>query len=246
MRAVNLIPVDARAGGGISGGRSGGAVYALLGGLAALVLMVLVWTTVHGRVGDQRAELAGIEQETAQLQARAGAGQAPGAVQQERAARTQTVEALIASRRDWAATLDAISRAMPSDTTLTTLNATSVPPAAPPTPTPTTGAAGPTVELGGCAPTQRAVAKLMPRLKTVPDVVDVLLVSSSSVAASTNSADSPQACAGTTFSMTVVLEGLAAPATTPAVATPTAATTQPATATTAVPATPDPGTGGTQ
>lgn len=253
MRAVNLIPADARAGGGAgAAGRSGGAVYALLGGLALLVAMAGLWATTSGRIADDRAELAQIQQRVAAAQARANELQSPGDVQQTRLVRTETVRMLAAQRQNWAATLDYLSRTLPADTTLTGLNASSGPVAGTAPVATAAGSAGegPTVVLNGCAPSQRAVARLMPRLRTVPDVVSVQLVSSNLAAdeaAAAAGTGEASACAGATFVMNLTLQAPApvvgaAPGATAAAApgAPAApgATAPASTATTAVPGTP--------
>lgn len=243
MRAVNLIPAEAR--GGTHGAtRSGGAVYAVLGALAALVAMAALWATASAGVGDRQARLADLQQQAAEVEARASAAAPPAAVQQLRASRTATVRALAGQRENWAATLDALSRTLPADTTLSSLEASTTPSAG--AAAPAAGSpAGPTIALGGCAPSQEAVAQLMPRLRTIPGVVGVTLVSSSvgTAAGTANSTDAAPAetCGGATFQLTLGLEApaaLAGPAN-PAdsrVSRPTAGA--PPAATTAVPGTP--------
>jgi Tfp pilus assembly protein PilN len=247
MRAVNLVPADARTAGGISAGRSGGAVYALLGMLVVLVGLVALWATTSGKIGDQKAELARIQQDVAQMQARAGALQSPGAVQQERMSRTATVKALASSRIDWAERLDAISRTLPSDVTLEGLDAQAA--AAATDPTVAAGPAGATVNLNGCAPSQRAVARLMPRLRSMPDVASVTLGSSSTDTGSGQALDAQteDSCHGATFTMALTYEADATAIAPAAGTTPPAdGAAAPPTATTAVEGTPDTGTGGTQ
>jgi Tfp pilus assembly protein PilN len=229
--------------------------------------MTAMWASTGSTIDDQKAELAQIEQDAALVRARAEAQQAPGAVQQTRLARTEVVRALASARRDWAETLDAFSRTLPADVDLTTLSATTVPASAGTVPGET--AAGPTLTFSGCAPSQRDVAKLMPRLRSMADVVDVQLVSSSTAP---DAAAGDAECGGATFSMNLELEpnaplaaaaapatgtvpATAPPATTPPATgavppagapapVPPASQTTPATATTAVPGTPT--SGGTQ
>lgn len=247
MRAVNLIPADARTGGGPTLGRSGGAVYALLGGLLVLVALAAVWATTSGRIADQKTELAQVRGEVAQLQARAGALALPGAVQQERASRTEMVRTLAAQRIDWAARLDALSRTLPEDVTLSALDAKGAGGSAGAAAATPATAAGPTVNLSGCAPSQRAVARLMPRLRSIPEVVGVTLLNSATGGADSGTQSTQtDACDGARFTMDIVYEGAApAPAAAAAAPAPQAATPQ-STATTAVEGTPDPGTGATQ
>ena len=255
MRAVNLIPADARSGGGAGlAGRSGGAAYLLLGGLATLVAMAALWAMTTSGIAGKRAEVAQLDQDIARLAARAEGSASPGDVQAVRVARTAAVRALVSARVDWAATLDAIGRTLPADTTLDTLDASAAGP-----PTDTAGAAaqpagaalgaGPVVQIGGCAPSQRAVAALMPRLRTIPGVGSVQLVSSvvdpGSPGGSGGAATSTEPCRGATFQMALAFAPAAGAAAVAATTPPaTAATTPPpATATTAVAGTPTPGAG---
>lgn len=243
MRAVNLVPADARTARGISAGRSGGAVYALLGMLVVLVGLVALWATTSSKVSDQKAQLARIQQDVAQIQASAGALESPGAAQQERMTRTATVKALASSRIDWAERLDAISRTLPADVTLDNLDAQATADAT--DPNAIADATGPTVNLTGCAPSQQAVARLMPRLRSMPDVAGVALVASATEAGAGGPAKTEDTCKGATFTMNLTYEGAAtAPAAT--TAPPADGAAAPPTATTAVEGTPDTGTGGTQ
>jgi Tfp pilus assembly protein PilN len=247
MRAVNLIPADARSGGGAgAGGRSGGAVYALLGGLVVIVAMTALWATTSAGVKDKRAQLGALQAQVAQIQAGASGLQTPSDLAQERTSRTATVRTLVGQRLDWAATLDAIGRTLPADTTLTALDASAVgtptgsPGAAPAVPG-AAGAAGPTVELNGCAPSQRSVARLMPRLRTVPGVLGVQLVSSAigtpGGGSTSNGAAAAVDCTGAAFQMVLAFAGKAAPAGAPATgATAATTSTTPATTTSAAPA----------
>ncbi|HEX6390151.1 MAG TPA: hypothetical protein VFZ89_11900, partial [Solirubrobacteraceae bacterium] len=71
MKAVNLIPKDERTGGSGVAGRSGGAVYILLGALAAIVLMVGSLALTSRSASDKRAELAQVEAEATASEAKA-------------------------------------------------------------------------------------------------------------------------------------------------------------------------------
>lgn len=248
MRAVNLIPADSRSGGGGVSGRSGGAVYVVLGALTALVAMVAVWSLTSSGLSEKRGELAVLQQEVQQAQAGAQGQQAPGDVQQLRRTKTETVKALAGRRIDWAAKLDALARTLPAGTTLTSLDASS---------DGSSGAAGgapaaqatsaPSVQLAGCSPSQRAVAQLIPRLRSVPGVTGAQLVSST-LAEAGGGTGAPATggaseCGGATFQMVLTLEPLAvaAPAAGAAATTASATPAAPApagTAETAVEGTP--------
>lgn len=181
MRAVNLIPEDARRGGGAgAGGRSGGAAYALLGGLAMLVVLVGVWTLSGRGMGEKRSEIASLQRETAAAQAQSGSMADSGQEAALAKSRVDTVRSLAKSRFDWAKALDAISRTLPTDAWLTSMTGTVAPGVA------VEGSNGsgaglrsslavPAVELVGCTTSQRKVALLMARLHAVPGVDRVTL-----------------------------------------------------------------------
>lgn len=225
MRAVNLIPEDARRGGGAGGiGRSGGAVYVVLGGLAVLVALVAAWALTGRTVSRDRAELDTLHAQIAEMRARIPAKpaeQTQGPSAQERLA---AVRSLVLTRTDWALTLDAVARTLPSATSLTALTASTVPGGAAGG---TGGAgaiastsAGPSLQISGCSPSQKAVAKLMPRLRVVPGVQHVTLVQSA-VADTSAGGSSSGGCPGVSFQMVLFLASAApvpaaAPAATPA------------------------------
>ena len=231
MRAVNLIPSEQRGGGGLDGGRSGGAVYLVLGGLAMLAVLIGVWAITGSRVTDRRAELQRLQAEVSAAQSQSAQLQSTDTIRAEREQRAATVRALAAARIDWASSLDAIARTLPDNTWLSKLTASSVPGA---TPGGTGGAGavasstlGPSIQIGGCSPSQASVARLMPRLRAVPGVANVTLVRTQKTepGAGTGTGD----CADVTFEM-VLLFAAAAPD--------PAATAAPAAPAPAVPATP--------
>jgi Tfp pilus assembly protein PilN len=246
MRAVNLIPDDARRGGGAgAAGRSGGAAYILLGGLAALVLMMGLWALAGRDATQARTQLAELHQQAADAQRQAQTLAPFGTVNQERTSATASVHGLIAARFAWSKTLDAFARVLPADVRLSSLAG-----ATPGTTTPTVGAAsapsttsttagGVTVQLNGCAPSMARVARLMPRLRAVPGVSSVTLASTTHAAASAAPSGSSTAgssdCPGATFQMSLGFAPAAGtvPSVAPAAAAAAAAgTTPPATTTT--------------
>jgi Tfp pilus assembly protein PilN len=208
MRAVNLIPPDARVGGAGGNGRSGGAVYVLLGGLAALVLLTGLWAAAHHGTSGKRTELAQLQQETADAQQTASRLAGFGNLTALRQSRTATVTGLAAGRFDWAGLLDDVARTMPRDAHLTSLQGTvaattagatgAMTPAASGTtgttgtstaPTGTSSAAsgtstaaaspaGPSITIQGCTRSHARVALLMARLRALPGVTDIKLTSS--------------------------------------------------------------------
>lgn len=206
MRAVNLIPPDQRPGAAGRAGRSGGAVYVVLGGLAALALMVGLWAMAGSRLSSDRAELARLQAETSAAQARAGRLASAGDIRTLRSQRTQVVRTLAAARVDWAKTLDALARTLPSDTWLDSVTASVAPGAGPAggaggAAAVASAASGPSIQITGCSPSQARVARLMPRLRTVPGVERVSLVSSTAAEPGAGTAGSSGGCTRVSFGM---------------------------------------------
>ena len=214
MRAVNLIPDDARRGGGAgAAGRSGGAAYILLGGLAGLVLLMGLWALAGRDSSRERTQLVQLHQQAADAQRQAQTLAPYGTVNQERTSATASVHGLITARFAWSKTLDAFARVLPADVRLSSL-AGATPGTATPTPgaTPTQATtpgtvAGVTVQLTGCAPSMARVARLMPRLRAVPGVSSVTLTSTTHPAPAAAPSGSATAgssdCSGATFQMSL-------------------------------------------
>jgi Tfp pilus assembly protein PilN len=248
MRAVNLIPADHRSGGGNNIGRSGGAVYVVLGGLTVLVALMVLYALAATGMSDKQTQLSTLQTQIQQARASVTADVAPGQVRAERTQITSTVRQLAEQRMDWSTLLDNLGRTLPPNTTLNGLDASvdasskgggGATPAVPGAP----GVAGPTVSLTGCSPSQEAVAELMPTLRGITGVDGVQLVSSSVKgpdAGAGGAVGTAAVCTGAQFEIVLQLEPLTPPAPVPGAAgtTPgaTAATTTPGT-TTPAPAT---------
>lgn len=236
MRAVNLIPVDERRNRS-TGGRSGGIVYVLVGALAMLVVLAGSYGLLTKSVRDRTAELADVTARATAAEKATGDLDAFTKFAALRRQRTQAVKTLADGRVNWELTLSEIARTMPSNAWLTTLKGTkaaastgSAPAAG--TPAPTGAAApGPSIELGGCTTSQRAVSSLISDLRRITGVTDVRLTSSAkgdsgsgsgsagSAAAASSSAGSDPCSGGrrTVFAMTLSFQATAsrAAATTP-------------------------------
>lgn len=179
MRAVNLIPEEGRGGsrrGSLSLG-SGGASYALLGGLAVMVGAVGVHSMTKKQIDDRQVKLERVQAETTAAQARAGAAAPFQAFSQLANDRAATVKSLTTTRFDWAVAMREISRVLPSDVYLESLKGASGGSAEAPSPT-TSVAPTPSFELVGCTGGQANVARLMGRLRAVDGVRGVNLASS--------------------------------------------------------------------
>jgi Tfp pilus assembly protein PilN len=187
------MPGEDRASRAVKSVDTGGILYVLLAGLAALVAMAAVWATANKQVGEGRAK---VDRVTAQARvaeariARAAPYQAFAALARDRVA---TVTSLSATRFDWAHGLREVSRVLPDDVWLTSLSGASGATSEAPSPT-TSAAPAPTFELLGCTGNQAKVARLMARLRAVDGVRDVdLRTSSKPDAGSSAAADCPAA-----------------------------------------------------
>lgn len=177
MRAVNLIPRDARVVARNMSGSSGAGVYVLLAGLAAIVVCAAIWAIADKQVGDREATLARVSAQAQAAEKRADAGQAYVAFERLARNRVQTVTSLSETRFDWAHAMREISRVVPADVWLKSLAGSSGAGSAAPTPT-TNAAPAPTITLEGCTRSQAKVARLMARLRTIDGVRKISLKSS--------------------------------------------------------------------
>jgi Tfp pilus assembly protein PilN len=184
MRAVNLLPPDLR-GAAVASAPSatperpraeGIGAYVVLGALALCVAMLAVYVTANNSVKQKQADLVGVTAQ-ADAAARATAELKPYADFDAMAkARVETVRGLAAARFDWEQALRDLSRAMPQDVKLQSLNGDMGLPGATSSGDPLRGSIqAPAISLGGCAESQAAVAQLLSRLRAVDGVTRVSL-----------------------------------------------------------------------
>jgi Tfp pilus assembly protein PilN len=183
MKAVNLLPSDLRSSpkrGAVkapAADEPGGlGAYAVLGALALCVVALAAYVLTTNAVKDRKAQL---DAATAQVQAttqRAAELKPYADFQALAETRIQTVRDLASARFDWEQALRDISRALPDEVSLTTLNGSI-----------STGGGGnalrgaiaaPAIELAGCTTDQTAVARLLSRLRNVDGVTRVSLAKS--------------------------------------------------------------------
>lgn len=178
MRAVNLMPSDARAAAGSASPGSGAAgVYVLLAGLAALVACATVWAIADRRIDERQTTLARVSAEAMAAESRVGAAAPYVTFAKLASDRLRTVTTLSSTRFDWAHAMREVSRVLPADVWLSGFSGTSG--AAGDAPTPTTSAApAPTISLVGCTRSQAKVARLLARLRSIDGVRTVALKSS--------------------------------------------------------------------
>lgn len=207
MRAVNLIPSDQRGGRGAAGQSL--TSYAVIAGLALVLLAVVSVALTSNKISDRKAEAAELRQRDATAKERLGKLGDFAAFEKVREARVQTIKGLVASRFDWDAVLRDLARAVPGDVKLTSLtgNIGGAPGSA--GTTAASGVSGPSLELGGCGDGHEAVAGFIRRAERIKGVTRVG-VPDSSRGASSESGETGGGCGGgrdTTFSMTIAFDG---------------------------------------
>lgn len=174
MRAVNLMPADARSGRG-GAGAAGYAGYVVLAALAALLAVAALWGLAAKQVADRQARVDQLAVEAQSAEARASAAAPYEAFSRLAKDRVATVTALSATRFDWATALREVSRVLPADVWLTEINGSSGASSSQ-LPSPTASAApAPKFRLDGCTTSQAKVARLMSRLRTIDGVRSVEL-----------------------------------------------------------------------
>ena len=196
MRAVNLLPaprVEKREDKAQNREQTTKVVAIAGGAVLALVAIVLGFTFVQGRshVSDRKATLAGLQAQVAKTQAAAAVS---AAVAAQRQAHLNAVRSAASGRTAWDGLLDQLSRVMPSDAWLESLQTT--PAAAATTSTDSSSSDGSAVvtsnalsSSSGAAPTgatftvtgyarsQDSVARALERLTLMPALSNVSLQS---------------------------------------------------------------------
>jgi Tfp pilus assembly protein PilN len=184
MKAVNLLPSDLRGSSRSSADSattqpepSGPGAFVVLAVLAFCVLALAAYVLTTNTVKDRRAQLETVTAEAQATVQRAAALKPYADFDTMAQARVQTVRDLAASRFDWEQAMRDISRAIPADVTLQFLGG-SVSSASGTGGSLRGAIASPAIELKGCTTNQRAVARLMARLRAVDGVTRVSLAKS--------------------------------------------------------------------
>jgi Tfp pilus assembly protein PilN len=123
MRAVNLIPPDERRG-DRAAMRTGVFSYVLIGALAVAVLAVAALALTSKQISDRKAEVAQLQSQEQQVQAKAQSLTPFITFRAAQEARSSTVVSLAQSRFDWQRVLNEFARVIPSDVWLTKLAGT--------------------------------------------------------------------------------------------------------------------------
>lgn len=226
MKAVNLIPGEHRQGAGSLTGRSGGGALILLGMVAGLAVLILMYGSASHQVSSQKGQAAALSAQADAIKARTGQLAPYTNFVSMANSRTQTVAQLVQARFDWSHALHELGRVMPVDTALATLHgavgpagttgatSTAAAPAAGGTPASSTPAGSvPVFTLTGCASSQATVAQALQRMKLMDGASEVQLQSSTQAGASSAGASASSAGGGcgpgdASFSAQVVFAGL--------------------------------------
>jgi Tfp pilus assembly protein PilN len=185
MRPVDLTPEEERGRRGVASdrapSRAGNLSYVIVGALALCVIGVAALALTSKSISDKEAEVAGLEQDLADSEAKAAA-LAPfaqfRAIQESRAG---TVASLAKSRFDWERVIRELSLVLPPDVWLTNLTGTVTPEVSVPNDASISArdsVLGPALELVGCAPSQDSVAGLAAALEDIDGVTRVGVASS--------------------------------------------------------------------
>jgi Tfp pilus assembly protein PilN len=179
MKAVNLIPGEQRRA-TPTGERAGGA-YAVLGMLAVLLAMAVVYVLTANGANENTTKAAEARQEADALEAQAAKLAAYTDFTSIKDQRMAAVMAAAQSRFDWERLMREVAHVMPEDSWLQTTEASAT--GSDDTSATAAGATsepvGPSATFVGCTPRQSDVATILVRLRQMHRVTDVKLNESS-------------------------------------------------------------------
>ena len=222
MRAVNLIPSEARRGGlSPSLGRLGPS-HAVLGVLVVVLAFVMVYVVTSNTISDRSTQLASLKSQIAQVQSQVTRLSNYAQFEKLAQERAITVRQIAATRFDWHGVLSDLSKVVPANTSLQSLTATVSTGSGSGSGGVSSGGSirgdinAPAFELKGCTRSQDDVAQLMSRLRLINGVTRVTLESSTKPGAgqsgpSSGSSSSGGGCAanGPSFGMVVFFQPVA-------------------------------------
>ena len=245
MRAVNLIPSDARRRGGPS--LSAGLPFI---GLTAVLVLALVATvlyvTAHNRVSSRRAQLARTQSSLVRWTAAAGSYAHDVSVSSARQSVIGQVEVLAGARYDWSVLLGRLGDEMPRQSAVSSLTVAPAGSAAPaastsssPAPAASTSSSAGTpaatatnassIAVSACAESQSVIAQTMQNLRRIPGISQVILGASSAGGAGSSGGGASGSCPGKWWTFSLTLGFAPPPAANPAPAqADTAAASDPA------------------
>jgi hypothetical protein len=195
MRPVNLLPAryqPARA-----SGERPGIGYAAIGALAVILLMIVLYVVTNNGINDAKEKTAKAQAEQQAAEAKIGQLQAYGDFATLKQSREAAVRNVAELRFDYERLMREMALVLPHNTYLTQFTGGTGSAAAASTPTATAGtttASGPSVTIGGCAPSHPDVATAIVRLRKLHNVTDVNLTSSTKGATGTSAPTGGNAC----------------------------------------------------
>jgi type II secretory pathway pseudopilin PulG len=193
VKAVNLIPSDQRGGGGSVTGESDGGAFIVVGLLAGLAVLALLYGVARHQIASREGEVARVTAQAQATQARATQLAPYVSFKATYQTRLQAVSQLVGTRFDWAHAIHEIGRVLPKDAALSSIHGTigsatgtassssassSAPAAAGTVSSATPPGTVPVFSLAGCATTQSEVAETLQRLRLIDGVGAVTLQSS--------------------------------------------------------------------
>ena len=206
MKPVNLVPQDQRRRTPSEG--SGKGAHAVLGILAVLLAMAVVYVLTSNSVTEKESQAEEARVEADQLEAQAANKGSFTDVAEIAQTRAASVAAVASTRFDWERLMRELSRVMPEGSWLTSASAsvtgaTDAASATAPAAPATAGAGGPSANLVGCTPKHSDVARMMVRLRQLHRVVDVELTQSSREGAEGGTAAIDSCGRNTSFDLTL-------------------------------------------
>jgi Tfp pilus assembly protein PilN len=188
MKAINLLPPDLRGTpksvsskvttAAVTDEPGGIGAFVVLGALTVCVIALAAYVLTTNAIKDRQAQLDAATSQAQSIKQRVAQLKPYADFKAMAETRIQTVEDLASSRFDWEMALRDISRAIPANVTLKTLNGSI-----------SSGAGGggspiraainsPAIEITGCTRGQKQVATLLSRLRGVDGVTRVSLTKS--------------------------------------------------------------------
>jgi Tfp pilus assembly protein PilN len=209
MRPVNLVPQDQR--GRTPSEGSGKGAHAVLGVLAVLLAMAVVYVLTANSITEKESQAEQARIEADQLEAQAATKNSFTDFAEIAQTRAASVASVASTRFDWERLMRELSRVMPAGSWLTSASASvtgatdaasATAPAAPADPA-TADAGGPSANLVGCIPKHSDVARTMVRLRQLHRVIDVELTQSSRADAQDATAAIDSCGRNTSFDLTL-------------------------------------------
>jgi len=186
VRAVNLLPKDVQQQARAERRPRPLVLLAPIAVVVPVCALVFAIMSAHGDVSSRRSELSGLNAQLASLPAATpSAAAANMQLHDQLSTRATAVATVLGKRLAWDSMLNDLSRALPADVWLATLNATAPTPlgATPTAPVAATPGAAPTgLAMSGYTYSQTSVARLLARLSTIPSLADVQLQQSANQA----------------------------------------------------------------